>query len=61
MEAAHEVQKPISQSITESEITRVLSVIVPESLHRELKVRCALDGQSIQDTVRVAIRAYLSQ
>ena len=30
----------------------MLSVVVPESLHRDLKVRCAIDGQSIQDAVR---------
>jgi len=37
-----------------------LNIRLPESLHRELKAKCALEGESVAGTIERLVRAYLT-
>ena len=37
-----------------------LNIRLPENLHRELKAKCALEGESVAGTIERLVRAYLT-
>jgi predicted HicB family RNase H-like nuclease len=37
-----------------------LNIRLPENLHRELKAKCALEGESVAATIEGLVRSYLA-
>jgi predicted HicB family RNase H-like nuclease len=51
----------ITEQVGDPDTLRQIISRVPDSLHRELKTKCAATGISMQDAVTAAIRQYLSE
>jgi predicted HicB family RNase H-like nuclease len=43
-----------------ADTTRRINIAIPADLHRDLRIAAATEGNSIQDTVVAALRAYLA-